>query len=268
MSDFFYWRFAHQAATFVQSLVKNCSSLVADVKMPLQCYFKFVDEVVVRKIISFVSFSMLASLFGCASVPESIVQMPTTAKPQQAVVSMPANGAIFQALAYRPLFEDRRARLVGDILTIAINEKNSAGKSAANSGSKTGSANFAVPTVLGLPLKTFQDSKLAASSATKFEDKDTGSASNNFTGTIGVTVVEVLANGNLVVSGEKQVALDKGAEFIRFSGVVSPDTIATGNVVSSTLVADARVEYRTNSRIDKAELMGLLARFFFSFLPI
>ena len=250
MSNFLYWRFEYQIATFAQDFVK------------------FAYTEIIRKIILLVCIGMLVSLFGCASVPESIVQMPTTAKPQQALAAMPVNGAIFQASAYRPLFEDRRARLVGDILTIAINEKTSAGKSAASSGSKTGSANFAVPTVVGLPLKTFQDSKLTASSSTKFEDKDAGSASNNFTGTIGVTVVDVLANGNLVVSGEKQVALDRGAEFIRFSGVVSPDTIATGNVVSSTLVADARVEYRTNSRIDKAELMGLLARFFFSFLPI
>jgi flagellar L-ring protein FlgH len=213
-------------------------------------------------------FGLFGILAGCASVPESIVQIPTTARPQQPVPSAPANGAIFQASTYRPLFEDRRARLVGDILTIAINEKTSAGKATANSGSKTGSANVAVPTVVGLPIKTLQGTALNASSATKFEEKDAGSASNNFSGTITVTVAEVLSNGNLVVSGEKQVALDKGAEFIRFSGVVSPDSITTGNIVSSTLVADARVEYRTNSRIDKAEMMGLLARFFFSLLPI
>lgn len=267
MNNFIHWKFEHPIVFFVKSNVPCCSKKIAFIKL-LQDISKFSDRVLARKINSLICFGMLASLFGCASVPESIVQMPTTAKPQQAVTSMPASGAIFQTAAYRPLFEDRRARLVGDILTITINEKTSAGKSAASSGSKTGSANFAVPTVVGLPLKTLQDSKFAASSATKFEDKDAGSASNNFTGTIGVTVVEVLANGNLVVSGEKQIALDKGAEFIRFSGVVSPDTIATGNFVSSTLVADARVEYRTNSRIDKAELMGLLARFFFSFLPI
>jgi len=59
----------------------------------------------------------------------------------------------------------------------------------------------------------------------------------------------VLPNGNLVVSGEKQVALDKGTEFIRFSGVVNPDTISLGNTVPSTKVADARIEYRTNTKI-------------------
>ena len=83
-----------------------------------------------------------------------------------------------------------------------------------------------------------------------------------------MTVIEVLPNGNLVVSGEKQVAFDKGAEFVRFSGVVSPDTVAAGNFVSSTQVADARLEYRTNTRIDTADVSSWITRFFLSVLPL
>jgi flagellar L-ring protein FlgH len=108
---------------------------------------------------------------------------------------------------------------------------------------------------------------VSASSGTKYADGDTQSASNTFTGTIGVTVSEVLPNGNLIVVGEKQVAMDKGIEFIRFSGMVNPDTIQPGNTVSSTLVADARVEYRTSSQIDRAEMNSMMSRFFQSLLP-
>jgi flagellar L-ring protein FlgH len=254
---------------FSPSFGKNssCPSLFKDGRQSPDSYCGN-NSFSLGKIVSPIFLGLFGTLVGCASVPESIVQIPTTARPQQPAASVSANGAIFQASTYRPLFEDRRARLVGDILTIAINEKTSAGKAAASSGSKSGSTNVTIPTVVGLPIKTLQGTALNSSAANKFEEKDAGSASNNFSGTISVTVVEVLTNGNLVVSGEKQVALDKGAEFIRFSGVVSPDSITGGNIVSSTLVADARVEYRTNSRIDKAEVMGLLARFFFSFLPI
>lgn len=212
-------------------------------------------------------FSMLV-LGACAVVPDTIVRQPTNIKPPQAAQLAPANGGIFQAAAYRPLFEDRRARLVGDVLTIAINEKTNAGKQAGSSGSKSGSVAASIPTVLGLPLKFLQGTSVSAQSANKYEDKGAENSSNIFTGTIAVTVAEVLPNGNLVVSGEKQVALDKGVEYIRFSGVVSPDTIATGNVVSSTQVADARVEYRTNSRIDAAQVMTSLTRFFLSVLPL
>lgn len=211
---------------------------------------------------------VLASLAGCATAPDSIVQAPTTMKPQPRVAAAPANGAIFQAASYRPMFEDRRARLIGDILTITITEKTTAAKQGAGSGSKSGSAAFSIPKLFGAPLSTTRDASLAASTAVKYEDKGAASSSNNFNGTIGVTVIDVLPNGNLLVSGEKQVALDKGAEYIRFSGVVNPDTIVAGNVVSSTQVADARIEYRTNTRLDMADIMSQAARFFLSVLPL
>ena len=83
-----------------------------------------------------------------------------------------------------------------------------------------------------------------------------------------MTVIEVLANGNLLVSGEKQFAFDKGGEFVRFSGVVNPKLIAAGNVIPSTQVADARLEYRSTTHVDKAEVNSMMTRFFLSFLPM
>lgn len=206
-------------------------------------------------------------LGGCSTVPESIVQRPTTARPQP-VIAAPANGTIFQADAYRPLFEDRRPRRIGDSLTVAINENTSASKAAASSGAKSSSLVAGITSLFGLSAGALQRSEVSAKSDGKFEDRGAVNSSNNFSGVIAVTVVDVLPNGNLVVSGEKQIALDKGAEFIRLSGIVTPDTITTGNVVSSTQVADVRVEYRTNSRIDAAEVSIWIARFFLSVLPL
>jgi flagellar L-ring protein precursor FlgH len=206
-------------------------------------------------------------LEACSSVPDTIVSRPTSARPES-IVTAPANGAIFQAEGYRPLFEDRRPRRIGDTLTIAINENTNASKAAASSGAKSGSLVAGIASLFGVSSASLQKSVVSAKSDGKFEDRGAVNSSNNFTGVIAVTVVDVLPNGNLVVSGEKQIAMDKGAEFIRLSGVVTPDTIATGNVVSSTQVADVRVEYRTNSRIDAAEVSIWLARFFLSILPL
>jgi flagellar L-ring protein precursor FlgH len=208
-------------------------------------------------------FAALA-LAGCSTVPTSIVQRETTARPPSAEAPAPANGAIYQASTYRPMFEDRRARHIGDLLTINIIEKTSAVKAGASSGNKSGTVNFGVP---GFAQGKVGAASVAANGATKFADGDNQSASNTFTGTIGVTVTEVLSNGNLIVVGEKQVAMNKGVEFIRFSGMVSPDNIQPGNTVSSTQVADARVEYRTNSQIDRAEMTSMASRFFQSLLP-
>lgn len=214
------------------------------------------------------SCAALAVLAACGTVPETIVQQPLSTRPQPAAPAAPANGAIFQAASYRPVFEDRRARLVGDILTIAINEKTSAGKNALNSGSKSGSTDSSVSKLFGVPASTVDKLGVGASTDNSFEEKGAQASSNTFNGTITVTVTEVLPNGNLLVAGEKQVAFDKGVEFVRFSGVVNPQTIGAGNVVSSTQVADARIEYRTNSRIDRAEFMSQIARFFLSFAPL
>lgn len=207
---------------------------------------------------------LLAVLAGCGTTPPSIVSIPTTARPPSAPVPAPRDGSIFNAAAYRPMFEDHRARMVGDMITVTISENTSAVKSAANSASKTGSISIATPTLFGRT----GSANATGSTSNKFEEKDAASATNTFTGTITATVVEVLPNGNLVISGEKQVAFDKGVEYVRISGVVSPDRVATGNIVSSTQIADARIEYRTNSRIDQAEFMSQVARFFMSMLPL
>ena len=82
-----------------------------------------------------------------------------------------------------------------------------------------------------------------------------------------MTVIDVYPNGNLLVSGEKQIAMSQGTEFIRFSGVVDPAHIRVGNTVRSTQVADARIEYRANGYIDEAQTMGWLGRFFNNVLP-
>jgi flagellar L-ring protein precursor FlgH len=183
-------------------------------------------------------------------------------------VQAPGNGAIYQAAAYRPLFEDRRARQVGDMLTIVINEKTQAGKAASSNASKTGAIDSSIGAVAGLPLKTFQGLGVNAASSAEYDDKSAINSSNTFSGNVTVTVTDVLPNGNLVVAGEKQIALDKGTEYVRLSGVVQPDTIQAGNTVSSSKVADARLEYRTSARFDKAEMMSWLARFFLSFVPL
>ena len=205
------------------------------------------------------------ALTCCMSTPTSIVTMPMTARPlnTEQLQAAPSNGAIYQPAAYRPVFEDRRARHVGDVLTLVITEKTAAVKAGASSGNKSGSVSATLPK----PLQSTFGSPLAVSNDSKYADGDNQSASNTFTGTMGVTVVEVLSNGNLIVAGEKQVAMNKGVEFIRFSGMVNPDNIATGNTVASTAVADAKVEYRTDSQIDRAEMASMASRFFQSLLP-
>jgi len=110
---------------------------------------------------------------------------------------------------------------------------------------------------------------LAASGSVSntFDGKGATTSSNLFTGAITATVVEVLANGNLVIAGEKQIGIRRNSEVLKFTGVVDPAQIQPGNVISSTQVADARLDYRGGGYIEEAQVKGWLSRFFDSFSP-
>ncbi len=212
---------------------------------------------------------VLLLLAGCiATTPPTSVHQPMTARSTAVTPPVVANGSIYQAgYGYRPLFEDRRARSVGDTLTISIVENTNADKKSASTTNRSSDNNFSVSSIAGLPGKSFLGTNLGASSDFKFSGDGQSTSNNVFTGTITVTVTEVLPNGNLLVSGEKQVGISKGSEFIRFSGVVNPTYITAANSVNSVQVADARIEYRGNGQIDSTQAMGWLSKFFLNVLP-
>lgn len=203
---------------------------------------------------------------ACNTVPPTNVHQPMTARPSP-VGAVAATGSIFQSGSVRPLFEDHRARYVGDTLTVTIAETTSASTKSNTNVSRAASVSASVPSIVGLPGKGLQGMDLAASSSNTMAGKGDAAANNVFTGTITATVVEVLPNGNLLVSGEKQVSIAQGTEYIRLSGVVNPVFISSANSIASSQVADARIEYKESGSINEAQVMGWLARFFLSVLP-
>lgn len=204
-------------------------------------------------------------LGACSVTPTTIVQKPETPRTAMARPDARTEGAIFNTAGYRPLFEDRRPRYVGDILTVRIAENTTANKASDNEQGKNGAVAAAVTGLFGhnVPKASFN-----AGSSLSFKDNASADASNAFSGAVTATVVDVLPNGYLVISGEKQIGFDKATEYVRFSGVVNPDTISLGNEVLSTRVADARVEYRSSSKIDAAEAFSIFSRFFLSMIPL
>lgn len=210
----------------------------------------------------------LATLAGCATNGVE-VQEPVTARPVAQARAPQVNGAIFQdGVSYRPLFEDRRARYVGDTLTVTINEKTSASRSGDLSTSRSAKIDGSIDNVTKLgPFNKLQGTGLGAQISSDTGSKDSASANNLFNGSITVTVVDVLPNGNLLIAGEKRLGINGEVETLRFSGVVNPVTIVNGNTVSSVNVADARIESKAHTKVEPTQVLGFLARFFLSFLP-
>jgi flagellar L-ring protein FlgH len=176
-------------------------------------------------------------------------------------------GSIFNpGYAGRPLFEDQRPRNIGDILTIVIQENINATKSSGAAANRASTTQFSTTTA-GFLNGLFGKANLNSQGANTFQGTGGANASNTFNGVITVTVTNVLPNGNLVVSGEKQMLINQGNEFVRFSGVVNPNTISGLNAVYSTQVADAKIEYSAKGYIDEAETMSWLQRFFLNVSP-
>lgn len=211
----------------------------------------------------------LLLLGGCVSMAPK-VDVGDTQPVRRVVQAPPAvnNGAIFQGASYRPLFEDHRARLVGDTITVLIVEKVAASQQSTSSIDKTGKVDASVTALPFFSANSFNRASATGQSNNAFEGKGTTASANTFSGAITATVTEVLPNGQLVVTGEKQIGVNGHVDVLRFSGQVDPRTIQSNNSVASAQIANVRIEQRGKGAQAEAQEIGWLSRFFLNVLPI
>ena len=198
---------------------------------------------------------------------EAAAPRPVAAYPAAQVVARPATGGLFQTASYRPAFEDRRARLLGDTVTIAIVENISATQKSTSTIGRTGSTSAGITALPFMNAGVLAKLGVGANSANAFEGKGGTESSNTFSGSITATVIEVLPNGHLVVSGEKQVGVNQNVDVLRFSGTVNPRDLMPGSIISSNQVANARIQSRGRGAQDEAQTIGWLSRFFLNVMP-
>lgn len=198
---------------------------------------------------------------GCRTAPDD----PFGAWPEEDLaVAAATDGAIYQAGRDVALFENAVARNVGDLVVIRLAEQTQASKSASTSTKKATSAELPGPTIAGRPLTVngTEVLQMGVDNETKFTGSGTSAQSNRLSGEISATVVRRLANGNLVVRGQKWLTLNQGSEFVRIEGVIRPIDIQPDNTIESWKVANARIAYGGKGSLAAANKPGLLARFF------
>jgi flagellar L-ring protein precursor FlgH len=184
---------------------------------------------------------------------------PTLSAPL-AAPSVP-NGGIFQpGNGYSALTSGARAGMVGDVLTIALVERTQAAKSNGANTDRNGNIGLTPPTTG--PLSLFNPSDVAMGGTNSFQGMGTAQQSNSLQGQITVTIAEVYPNGTMLVRGEKLISLNRGAEHIRFSGIVRAVDIGPENIVPSSRVANAQIIYGGTGEIARASQKGWLQRFF------
>ena len=208
---------------------------------------------------------------GCATLspPPPVDILPTTPPPLAAAprTPPPVTGGLFHHASYRPAFEDRRARMVGDNVTIQIVENVTASQKSSSTVDRKSEASAGI-TNLPFVARSLKDkTTLGAGSENAFSGKGGTESANTFSGSITATVVDVLPNGHLIVAGEKQIGVNQNVDVLRFSGTVDPRALQPGSIVASTQVANVRVESRGRGAQSEAQAMGWLGRFFNTITP-
>jgi flagellar L-ring protein precursor FlgH len=211
---------------------------------------------------------LVLSLTACVSPPKQPDYSATFPEPMPSETQ--GNGAIYQVGHDVALFENAVAHRVGDTLTIRLNESTNASKSATTSTKKSSSVDLPGPTIAGRPVTVNGTPvlQMGIDNETEFDGEGASKQSNQLQGYITVTVAQRLSNGNLLVRGQKWIAINQGKEFVRLQGIVRPIDIDPDNSISSLKVADAMISYGGKGTLADANSPGLLARFFnLSWLP-
>lgn len=210
---------------------------------------------------------MMSLLSGCELLnppvqgkdPDYAPTYPASPDPKQL---RKESGAIYSPETALPMFETARARHEGDILTVYLIENTNATKNATLQQMKNDTNVVTNSTFLGRPIELgggySMDFNL--NNQRQFNGSAQAVQNNKLAGSISVTVAKVLANGNLVVQGEKWVKINQGEEYVRLSGIVRPQDIKGDNSISSDRVANARIAYGGTGQVNNTNAQGWLAR--------
>lgn len=209
-----------------------------------------------------IAIALCAMLSACVTAPRESDYSATLPEPPPAATA--GNGAIYQVGHDVALFENAVARRVGDTLTIRLNESTNASKSSSTTTKKSTSAKLPGPTVAGRPVTVngVEVLSMGIDNEAEFDGQGDSRQSNRLQGEVSVTVAQRLPNGNLLVRGQKWIAINQGKEYVRIQGIVRPIDIDPDNSISSLKVADAMISYGAKGALADANSPGLLARFF------
>lgn len=216
-----------------------------------------------RIVIRIVPILLIAS--ACSTVPVERNEF-IPAEPQVVIRDANPNGAIYQVSNNRFFFEDIRARRVGDVINVILDEQTNATKTASTNANRGTSIGIPSPTLFGGAITAKGRGLLAneISANTDFAGTADSSQSNRLNGSVAVVVDKVLSNGNLWIRGQKHLTLNQGSEVVRVSGLIRAVDITPQNTIQSNQIADASITYGGTGLLADSNKAGWMTRFFTS----
>jgi len=168
------------------------------------------------------------------------------------------------------LFEDTKARKVGDIVTVLLNETATSTQKASTDTSKSSSIDLQTNSVLGLPSNMGIQNFLgmgtgfnpAAKGSTTRANKGTGTTTRegSLTGTLAATIVAVNENGNFEIAGKRSVTINNEEQLMILTGIIRPSDVNYDNTINSSLIANAAISYSGEGVIADEQRVGWLMR--------
>ncbi|MCX7240558.1 MAG: flagellar basal body L-ring protein FlgH [Burkholderiales bacterium] len=152
-----------------------------------------------------------------------------------------ATGSIYNGRTSESFFNGARSFQIGDLITVILDENTSASRNQTAALERKSSTDIAPP-----GLKNIMSDLGVPTNSSNTTNTGTGKAVQDgaLSGSVTVAVVGIMSNGNLVLRGEKQLALTEGSEVVQVAGVIRPDDIAPNNTVLSRRLANAQITYR------------------------
>jgi len=228
-------------------------------------------KVMVRRAVMKYSISLVFFFFflsGCAAVQEAKIlpDDPSFAPilPEDDTVNVVPTGSLFNTHLMNNIYSDSKARRVGDIISVILNESTQANKSSKTELKKENTTTL--KPIIGFGGKTvnFQGNSigLGADQKSNFIGDSAADQGNSLTGNISVNVLKVLSNGNLIIRGEKWMTLNNGDEYIRLTGIIRSLDISANNTITSDKIANARIQYAGTGSFAEVQEQGWLSKFF------
>jgi flagellar L-ring protein precursor FlgH len=214
---------------------------------------------------------------GCATPQPKKIDISNV--PVKGITIPTAPGSLWPGETSRnTLFQDLRARYVGDIVTINVSEKTSAVKEATTSTARKSDVDVGITKVFGLPLDLGMSNFLGRGNSfspevesaydASFDGSGKTERSGELSAVISARVVNVLPNGNLVIEGKKDTIVNNELQYLIISGIIRPEDITDNNTVSSTLISDARIEYSGKGVVADEQNVGWLRRIIDNIWPL
>jgi flagellar L-ring protein FlgH len=164
------------------------------------------------------------------------------------------------------LLADQKARGVGDLLTIIIEEESETSRDASTSSSKStsmsGSASAGHPR-LDSRSTAWTNAVVPAyalDTGNSYEGGGQTRSSESLSSRLTATVMDVLPNGNLLIEGRRSTTIDRDRVTMVLSGVVRPKDVDSANIVMSSSIADASIRYESAGPLAREQRRGLLTR--------